>query len=73
MEIEEEETVKVQEFVDIDTHHDYGIGLDASLNVDEIDEQVIAKFIQEFNDDTLSLDETLYSFMTEDEDFEDED
>ena len=70
---EEEETVKVQEFLDIDTHHDYGIGLDASINVDEIDERVIAKFIQEFNDDTLTLDETLYSFMTEDEDFEDED
>jgi hypothetical protein len=41
--------------------------------VEEIDEAVIAKFIQEFNDDTLNLDETLYSFMTEDEDFEDED
>ena len=72
MEMEEEETVKVQEFLDIDTHHDYGIGLDVSLNVDEIEEQVIAKFIQEFNDDTLTLDDTLYSFMTEDEDFEDE-
>jgi hypothetical protein len=44
-----------------------------SLNVEEIDESVISKFIQEFNDDTLSLDETLYSFMTEDEDLEDED
>ena len=73
MEMEEEETVKVQEFLDIDTHHDYGIGLDVSLNVDEIDEQVIAKFIQEFNDDSLTLDDTLFSFMTEDEDFEDED
>jgi hypothetical protein len=73
MEMEEEETVKVQEFLDIDTHHDYGIGLDVSLNVDEIDEQVIAKFISEFNDDTLKLDDTLYSFMTEDVDFEDED
>ena len=73
MEMEEEETVKVQEFLDIDTHHDYGVGLDVSLNVEEIDEEVISKFIQEFNDDTLSLDETLYSFMTEDEDFEDED
>lgn len=73
MEMEEEETVKVQEFLDIDTHHDYGIGLDVSLNVDEIDEQVIAKFISEFNEDTLILDDTLYSFMTEDEDFEDED
>jgi hypothetical protein len=73
MEIEEEESVKVQEFIDIDTNHDYGIGLDASLNVEEIDEDVISKFVREFNDDTLELDDTLYSFMTEDEDDFDED
>jgi hypothetical protein len=73
MEIEEEESVKVQEFIDIDTNHDYGIGLDASLNVEEIDEDVITKFVREFNDDTLELDDTLYSFMTEDEDDFDED
>ncbi|MDF2157753.1 hypothetical protein [Algoriphagus sp. CAU 1675] len=68
MEIEEEETVKVQEFVDIDTHHDFGIGVDAALNVDSIDEKVIVKFIKEFNDDTLVLDETMYSFQSEEED-----
>ncbi|WP_297336041.1 hypothetical protein [Algoriphagus sp.] len=68
MELEEEEAVKVQEFVDIDTHHDYGIGLDAALNVDYIDEKTIRKFIQEFNDDTLKLDDTLYSFQSEEED-----
>ena len=67
MEMEEEEAVKVQEFVDIDTNHDYGIGLDAALNVEEINEKVIKKFIQEFNDDTLVLDETLYSFQTEED------
>ncbi|WP_026953917.1 hypothetical protein [Algoriphagus vanfongensis] len=68
MEIEEEETVKVQEFVDIDTHHDYGIGVDGALNVEFIDEKVIQKFIKEFNDDTLVLDETAYSFQSEEED-----
>ena len=67
MEMEEEETVKVQEFIDIDTNHDYGIGLDAALNVEEITEKVIAKFVQEFNDDTLVLDETLYAFQTEED------
>ena len=67
MEIEEEETVKVQEFIDIDTHHDYGVGLDAALNVEEINEKVISKFVQEFNDDTIVLDETLYAFQTEDD------
>lgn len=68
MELEEEEAVKVQEFVDIDTHHDYGIGLDAALNVDFIDTKTIRKFIQEFNDDTLKLDDTLYAFQSEEED-----
>lgn len=67
MEMEEEETVKVQEFVDIDTNHDYGIGLDAALNVEEITEKTISKFIQEFNDDTLVLDDTLYAFQTEED------
>jgi hypothetical protein len=73
MDIEEDESVKVQEFVDLDTHHDYGIGLDAALNIESIDEAVISKFIKEFNDDTLELDETLYSFLSEEEDdFDDE-
>jgi hypothetical protein len=67
MEMEEEEAVKVQEFVDIDTNHDYGVGLDAALNVEEINDTVIRKFIQEFNDDTLVLDDTLYSFQTEED------
>jgi hypothetical protein len=66
MEIEEDESVKVQEFVDIDTHHDYGIGLDASINVEFIDDSIIAKFVKEFNDDTLILDDTMYSFQSED-------
>ena len=65
--MEEEEAVKVQEFVDLDTNHDFGIGLDAALNVEEINEKVISKFIKEFNDDTLVLDETLYSFQTEED------
>jgi hypothetical protein len=66
MEIEEEETVKVQEFVDIDTNHDYGMGLDAGINVEFVDESTIAKFVKEFNDDTLVLDDTMYSFQSED-------
>ena len=70
MEMEEEETVKVQEFVDIDTHHDYGIGVDAALNVEYVDDSVIQKFIKEFNDDTLKLDDTMYAFQSEEEDVE---
>ena len=70
MDIEEEESIKVQEFVDIDTNHDFGIGLDAALNVDHIDNKVIKKFILDFNDDTLTLDDTAYSFQSEEEDLE---
>lgn len=68
MEIEEEESVKVQEFVDIDTNHDFGVGLDAALNVDSISDKVIRKFINDFNEDNLVLDDTLYSFQSEEED-----
>lgn len=71
MEIEEDESIKVQEFVDVDTHHDFGIGVDAGLNVEHIDEKVISKFVKEFNDDTLELDDTMYAFQSEEEDFED--
>ncbi len=72
MEIEEEETVKVQEFIDLDTNHDFGIGLDAAINVERIDEKTISKFIKEFNDDTIELDETFYAFQSEDEDLQED-
>jgi len=60
--MEEEEMVKVREHVDEDIHHNYGIGLDVALNVEEITEEVIAKFVKAFNEGTLALDDTLYSF-----------
>lgn len=72
MELEEEEEVKVQEFIDIDTNHDYGIGLDAALNVEVIDEKTIARFVKEFNDDTIQLDDTLYAYQSEEEEMDGE-
>jgi len=65
-EIEENETIKVQEHVEVDTDSDYGIALDVCLNVEEINDEVIEKFIENFNSGMLSLDTTLYSF-SEDE------
>lgn len=62
-ELEEEEAVKVQEHVDMDEHADYGIGLDVGLHVDAISQTVIEKFIKDFNEDTLKLDKTHYSFQ----------
>ena len=67
MELEEEEAVKVQEHVEIDPHIDFGIGLDAALNVNKITKKVISDFVNRFNSGTLELDETLYSFIEEED------
>ena len=66
-EIEETETIKVQEHVDVDMESDYGIALDVCLNREEITDEVIEDFIRRFNANTLSLDTTLYSFTSEEE------
>ena len=67
-ELEENETVKVQEHVEVDTDFDYGISLDVCLNVEEITDDVIERFIQTYNSNALSLDNTLYSFSSDGED-----
>lgn len=69
-EIEETEEVKVLEHVEIDDDSDYGICLDVCLNIETIDDQVISKFVKEFNANSLKLDPTLYSFKSEDTDEE---
>ncbi|MBA4853586.1 hypothetical protein [Emticicia sp. BO119] len=66
-ELEEEEAIQVAEFVEIDEDFEYGIGLDIALNVEEIDNEVITRFVNEFNGGTLKLDPTLYSFTSEEE------
>jgi hypothetical protein len=66
--IEEEEEVKVSEHVEIDLDFDFGIGLDVALNVDAITDEVVEQFIKDFNNNTITLDKTLYSFMTDEED-----
>ncbi|WP_435355041.1 hypothetical protein [Emticicia sp. SJ17W-69] len=63
-ELEEEEDFKVSEFVEVETDFEYGIGLDIALNVEEIDNEVITKFVNDFNAGTLKLDPTLYSFSS---------
>lgn len=67
MELEEEESVKVQEHVNRDVHVDFGIALDIGLHVEKITPLVIEKFIHDFNTDALQLDPTLYSFQTKEE------
>jgi hypothetical protein len=68
--LEEDETIKVAELMEVDPDFEFGIGLEVALNVEEITLEVIEKFIKDFNNDTLKLDKTLYSFKN---DFEDED
>lgn len=67
MDMEEEGAVKVQEFLDLDTHHDYGIGLDAALNLESLDEKAIEDFVEAYNEDSLELDDTFYTFESEEE------
>ncbi len=66
LELEDEGEVKVKEHVDVDTSLDFGIGLDIGLNVEEVTNVVIAKFVADYNADSLKLDTTLYAFETED-------
>jgi len=70
LELEEEDTVKVKEHVDQDVAAEFGISLDIGLNVEAITPAIITKFVQDFNNDSLSLDETLYSFQIQDRDGE---
>jgi len=64
LELEEEETVKVQEHIDMDTTNETGIGLDVGLHVEEISNKIIEKFIRDFNCGEVDLDPTLYSFQS---------
>ncbi len=66
MELEEEEAVKVKEHVDLDSNTAFGVALDVGLQREKITSTDIEKFIKDFNEDTINLDENLYSFQTED-------
>jgi len=70
MDLEEEESVKVQEYLELDDRVDYGVSINAAINVDDIDEKVVTKFVNDYNSDTLVLDDTFYSFQSEDEEME---
>jgi hypothetical protein len=67
-ELEDTDAIKVQEHVNVDPDFDYGIALEACLNVEEVTEQVIRKFVEDFKSNKLILDNTLYSFKHEEED-----
>lgn len=66
MELEEEEAVKVKEHVDLDVNTDFGVALDVGLQRDKLGNAHVQRFVRDFNEDTIELDENLYSFQTED-------
>jgi len=53
---------EVQEFIQFDEDNDYSVSIDICLNLPEINEQEIARFVEKFNADQLKLDKTYYSF-----------
>jgi len=67
VDLQEEGEVRVREHVDMDDHLDFGVGLNIGLHIEKITPKTIEKFITEFNRDTLVLDDTLYSFQTQQE------
>jgi hypothetical protein len=67
MELEDDEAVKVKEHVDLDANSEFGVALDIGLHVDEIAPKTIEKFIRDFNEDTLQLDDTFFSFQTQED------
>jgi hypothetical protein len=66
-ELEEDDAVRVQEFVDVNDEVEFGVGLDVCLNVEDISDEIITRFVQDFNSGKLVLDETEYSFAYNDE------
>ncbi|MBL7871129.1 MAG: hypothetical protein JNM78_05925 [Cyclobacteriaceae bacterium] len=68
VELNEEDSIKVSEHVELDIDHEFGIGLDAGLNIEAVTAEIIQRFIDDFNADKLSLDDTLYSFQLETDD-----
>jgi hypothetical protein len=71
-ELEENEEIKVAEFIELDENFEFGISLEAALMVPSLEEDIIHTFIHDFNSGKLSLDPSLYSFNSEEEEEDEE-
>jgi len=70
-EIEEAGGANVAEYVELNPEFEFGIGLEAYLNLAEITEADIVKFIEDFNSNSLKLDPVRYSFESDDDEEDD--
>ncbi|MCC5945627.1 MAG: hypothetical protein JJT94_11885 [Bernardetiaceae bacterium] len=61
-EIQKEKSIEVNEYINFDETVEYGIGMDICLNVKEVTDAVIEKFITQFNKGTFKADSELRSF-----------
>jgi hypothetical protein len=68
-----DEEIKVAEYIEIDPEFDYGVSIEAALYVPALDDDMLSQFVKDFNGNTSSLDPSLYTFNSDDEDEEDED
>lgn len=66
-ELEETEAVKVKEYLEIEAERPDYISLNVCLNIENITPEGIEKFIDSYLNDTLQLDDTLYSFFFEED------
>lgn len=66
-ELEDEGSVKVREHIETDASLNTGIGLEVGLNVVAIDKKVIEQFVNDYNEDTIELDKTWYTFHAHDD------
>lgn len=72
MDLQDEGSIKVQEYVEEVEEAEFGIGLDVALNHERISPTVIERFIADYTNQSVRLDETLYSFHMEEEEDEGE-
>ena len=70
-ELEDSGEANIAEYVVVDENFEFGVGLEAYLNVPEITEDVIEMFITNFNANTLRLDPVRYAFESDDEEDDD--
>lgn len=63
--LEENDEVKVSEFLTIDEDFEFGIGIEAAIYVPELNEEVIGSFVKQFKEGSFVPDMTLYSFKSE--------